>query len=106
MSIGTPRKNRREYMREYARTHSDKWAENARKQRARRRAVIHAAKDTPCVDCGVKYPPYVMDLHHVRGTKTMTLGEVGCTSLARIQIEITKCIVLCSNCHRSRTHRN
>lgn len=67
-------------------------------------AVIEAAKDAPCADCGVKYPPFVMDFDHVRGTKGFNIAPNRSRSLELIKAEIAKCEVVCSNCHRARTH--
>lgn len=33
------------------------------------RVIIDRYKNQPCVDCGDRHPPYVMDLDHVRGDK-------------------------------------
>ena len=73
----------------------------------RNRAIINEAKDRPCMDCDVGYPPYVMDFDHVRGTKRFTIGsDRGLTSnLDELRAEIAKCDVVCANCHRERTFR-
>jgi hypothetical protein len=70
---------------------------------ASRQAVLHAAKDKPCADCGIRYPPYVMDFDHVRGEKKQCIGRMLSQSLQAILEEIEKCDVVCSNCHRERT---
>jgi len=60
---------------------------------------------TPCVDCGINYPYYVMDFDHVRGQKHANVMELVSTlSKKRIDLEIAKCEIVCSNCHRIRTH--
>ena len=60
---------------------------------------------TPCVDCGINYPYYVMDFDHVRGQKQANVMELVSTlSKKRIDLEIAKCEIVCSNCHRIRTH--
>jgi hypothetical protein len=60
---------------------------------------------TPCVDCGINYPYYVMDFDHVRGVKHANVMELVSTlSKKRIDEEIAKCEIVCSNCHRIRTH--
>jgi len=60
---------------------------------------------TPCVDCGINYPYYVMDFDHVRGVKQANVMELVSTlSKKRIDLEIAKCEIVCSNCHRIRTH--
>lgn len=59
----------------------------------------------PCVDCKVQYPYYVMDFDHVRGKKQANVMElVPSLSKKKIDEEIAKCEVVCSNCHRIRTH--
>lgn len=75
--------------------------------RARNAKLVNGLKDNPCTDCGVKYPPYVMDFDHVRGEKLGDIGDmVGRgTSVANILAEIAKCELVCSNCHRERTFR-
>jgi hypothetical protein len=70
------------------------------------RRIIEAAKSRPCADCGVRYPPYVMDFDHVRGTKLWAIGEKkGAVSTAALLAEIAKCEVVCANWHRIRTYR-
>ena len=60
---------------------------------------------TPCIDCGINYPYYVMDFDHVRGVKHANVMELVSTlSKKRIDEEIAKCEIVCSNCHRIRTH--
>lgn len=67
---------------------------------------IIAEKSKPCMDCGVSYPSYVMDFDHVRGTKSGNVSAFRSTSwsLERVKLEIAKCEIVCSNCHRERTH--
>ena len=60
---------------------------------------------TACIDCGINYPYYVMDFDHVRGVKQANVMELVSTlSKKRIDLEIAKCEIVCSNCHRIRTH--
>lgn len=68
------------------------------------RELLCKAKQRPCADCGVEYPPYVMDFDHVRGEKLAAVSRVATTkNRATIEAEIAKCDVVCSNCHRIRT---
>lgn len=78
-----------------------------RDQRQKMRAIFNEAKSQPCADCGHTYPPYIMDFDHVRGTKECNVGNMitRAVSLARLYAEIDKCEVVCSNCHRERTHQ-
>ena len=75
--------------------------------RQRRREFIDKLKDVPCVDCRVKYPSYVMDFDHVRGKKIVNVARMATSttySFQKILDEVAKCDVVCSNCHRERTH--
>ena len=75
------------------------------KRYARGRALVDSAKDVPCMDCGVRYPPYVMDFdHRDPSVKFLGVGMMTHRSPAKIIEEIAKCDVVCSNCHRIRTH--
>jgi hypothetical protein len=71
------------------------------------RAIIAAAKDKPCTDCGHRFPTCVMDLDHVRGSKRFKVSEAVqlaySASIDALQDEIAKCEVVCANCHRIRT---
>lgn len=68
------------------------------------RAVIEAAKDQPCVDCGKQYHPCCMEFDHVRGTKRFGLSKAARTnrSLKEVYDEIAKCEIRCVMCHRMR----
>jgi hypothetical protein len=59
------------------------------------------AKGGKCVVCG--YHKYIgaLDLHHIKGKKEFTIGSTGYTySKEKIRLELEKCILVCSNCHR------
>lgn len=78
------------------------------KARHRAQTYVQTEKTNKhCLDCGVLYPPYVLDFDHVRGTKRddiSTLVHKG-RSLRVLSSEIAKCDLICANCHRVRTHR-
>ena len=67
------------------------------------RQVANAAKDVPCMDCGVRYPLCATDFDHVRGKKLFGLNDATSHSLQKVKDEIAKCDVVCANCHRIRT---
>jgi hypothetical protein len=75
----------------------------ARRQRSKR--YLDELKSQPCTDCGMRYPPYVMDFDHVRGEKARALSQMpsGRLTWATILAEVDKCEVVCANCHRIRT---
>lgn len=78
-------------------------------QRKKRRAIVVTLKEeTPCADCGQRYPYYVMDFDHVRGTKVTNIAPMVTNpetwSMGQLIAEIAKCEIVCANCHRERTH--
>lgn len=47
-----------------------------------------------------------MDFDHQRD-KTFNIADIGrVMSLSRLEEELSKCDVVCANCHRERTHGN
>jgi hypothetical protein len=78
-----------------------------RKRMDANRAIIRQAKAVPCTDCGVQYPPHVMQFDHLDPTqKHFNVGERGPTlGEARLLAEIAKCEVVCANCHAERTYQ-
>jgi hypothetical protein len=71
---------------------------------SKNRAYIRKIKDVPCMDCGISYPYYVMDLdHRDPTTKYKSLGEMQKHPHDIVILEVAKCDVVCSNCHRERT---
>ncbi len=86
------------------------------KERARRLGERHRAsvadllrdlKSRPCMDCGRRFPPQVMDFDHVRGVKVLNVSKFASRklSLERLLEEVAKCDLVCANCHRIRTAR-
>ena len=72
---------------------------------SRKRArMIDALKSGPCVDCGVSYPPYVMQFDHTGNDKFKPVSQMTNYSLERVLEEIKKCDLVCANCHAERTH--
>lgn len=80
---------------------------NKDRYRSKNKAIINSAKDKPCADCGVRYPPYVMTFDHLDPTiKDFNIGIIGPTiSRARLIAEIAKCEVVCANCHAERSYQ-
>lgn len=83
--------------------------EHLKRRKERRRAAREQAKSAPCADCGVSYPPYVMTFDHLdAGDKNFDVSHGvnrSNKSMAVVLIEIAKCDVICSNCHKERTHQ-
>lgn len=69
--------------------------------------MVTDAKNRPCMDCGIKYPHYVMDLDHRDDAEKVAVVSDYSKGFGKKRLleEIAKCDVVCSNCHRERTHR-
>jgi hypothetical protein len=114
--------------REYARTHQKEWDKHNREKRRlysanwrsrnpeyarskssvrhrERKAFVDWLKGLPCTDCATLFPPVCMDFDHVRGKKVINVGNMLLWNWERFAEEILKCEIVCSNCHRIRTHR-
>ena len=70
------------------------------------RNLIIESKSVPCKDCGQRFPTYCMDFDHLPGYKkifNISKYQRQNKSLQQVINEITKCEVVCANCHRIRT---
>jgi hypothetical protein len=73
------------------------------KARVRIRNWLNNKKDElKCVKCNEDHPA-CLEFHHLDPNEKeigISLAVSNCWSIARIEKEMKKCIVLCSNCHR------
>lgn len=71
----------------------------------RNRKIILDAKNTPCTDCGIKFPPPAMEFDHIpgKGKKKFNIGYAGRIGKKALLEEMAKCEVVCANCHAIRT---
>ena len=71
----------------------------------KRVAIMYYKATNPCLDCGVMYPAVCMDFDHRDPTTKRFLISHGLhNSCATVMTELLKCDLVCSNCHRLRTH--
>ena len=88
-----------------AERHKAATAANRAAVRRANKELVRTAKARPCADCGVQYPPHVMDFDHVRGRKSGNIAHMKTyVRTATLASEIAKCDVVCANCHRVRSH--
>lgn len=80
-------------------------AHNLVRKRRNIELVRSLKNNTPCFDCGVQYPYYVMDFDHrePKEKKAIISKLVQGWSIQSLQSEINKCDIVCANCHRKRT---
>ncbi len=100
------------YLKAHYQANKDYYLEKAKKSNKKIRDrnckwVRKLKEETPCADCDKKYPYYVMDFDHLDpSTKYMCVGRLIRTySEKLLRTEIAKCELVCSNCHRERTHK-
>ena len=99
------------YNRSWYERNRGKQLEDVKRARWQRKQIaesfVNAAKDVPCADCGGRFPSVAMDFDHVRGEKhaNVSLLVNAGASVERLEAEIAKCDVVCSNCHRVRTQQ-
>lgn len=89
---------------EAGKAHAKKNLQRNRDAKLKYKEITDKAKDTPCADCDIKYPPYVMDFDHLRDKLFNISASCGKRSIKQLKEEILKCEVVCANCHRERTH--
>lgn len=104
MPYSDPIKQKESQHRSYLKN-KDKVYERTKQTRLKWREVVHNIKNSPCVDCGLLYPYYVMDFDHRDGVEKIAnistlLSWSGLPSALK---EIEKCDLVCANCHRIRT---
>lgn len=104
MGKTTPEVRRKHYLKNREAQIARVSVRRARIEAENREFVSGLKSTTPCADCGVSYPPYVMDFDHVTGGKVSNVSAMMSNSRATLQAEIDKCEIVCSNCHRQRTH--
>jgi hypothetical protein len=76
-----------------------------KKQLAKNWVHQYKVNHSACADCGVSYPPYVLDFDHLKDksfgiSRALQLG----LELDKIKQEVKKCEIVCANCHRIRTY--
>lgn len=70
-----------------------------------KKEIRELKESTPCADCGINYPYYVMDFDHLDSKEHNVSNMIGWAKIETIKNEINKCEIVCSNCHRIRTHQ-
>ena len=77
----------------------------ARYQQARE--VFYTLKDRPCMDCGGRFPHYVMEFDHPnRKIKTGNISQMAMAGMTqRLLDELARTDLVCSNCHKVRTRK-
>jgi len=85
----------------------EKTAERRKIQLTKIRQYLQEHKQSkPCADCGENYPYWIMDFDHLHDKSfNISHHRKFTNDLNLIKLEVAKCEVVCSNCHRNRTYK-
>lgn len=74
---------------------------NKKKRELRREWKLRAIEKmgNKCAHCGGVFPPCVYDFHHL-DPKEKEISPAAAPSWEVLEKELSKCIMLCANCHR------
>ena len=98
---------RRAYFREYNKgwyqRHKERLLEERRRHNIEMREWLRRYKgQLCCINCGENHPACIQFHHRDRTDKSFTIGSIvgrTHTSFRRLEKEISKCDILCGNCH-------
>lgn len=78
---------------------------NARRRRENRDLVRTTKDQRPCFDCRIVFPHYVLEFDHPNGDKAANVADLARkpATIKALMLEISKCEIVCANCHRIRT---
>ena len=93
--------------RHYAANKAAYYERNKRYRADIRQFVRDLKEKSPCNDCHMGYPYYVMDFDHLgNNVKENIISILANTGrIGSLKREIKKCELVCANCHRIRTHK-
>jgi len=77
-----------------------------KRYRNKKRSEVQDIKDkTPCFDCGIQYPYYVMQFDHLPEfeKKFNIAKQINSATRKQLFAEMEKCEVVCANCHAERS---
>jgi predicted Zn-ribbon and HTH transcriptional regulator len=107
-----PKSSHAEYLRSYRATPRgkavfDRAAKKAMEKNRREYSLLKAGQ--PCQDCGGCFHSHAMEWDHrdgeIKSFSISYMGREGRVGRELLAIEIAKCDLVCSNCHRARTAR-
>jgi hypothetical protein len=93
----------REYNKGWCRRHKNRLLEKRKQHNEELKAWLRMYKSKlSCVKCGESHPACLHFHHQDRAEKSFTIGSIvarSYISVRRLEEEISKCDVLCGNCH-------
>ena len=96
-----------EYQRKYRKKNRELVSTKNRNKRKNRLLEAIDLLGGKCSKCQGIFDPCVYDFHHINPKeKEFTIGENMLVSKERFLNEVSKCILLCANCHRMEHNNN
>ena len=101
MPFKDPEKRRIYRMKWYSENKESEIAHIRKRRKRIRQWLLDYKKSLECAKCKEKHPA-IIDFHHDKGDKEKGISQMITDghSIEKIKIEIQKCKILCSNCHR------
>lgn len=96
------------YRQKWRKEHLNQVIQSRINRRIKIRRYIAEAKNKPCFDCQGWFEPFQMDFDHRNpAIKYSDISRMAAQdpSLKAIICEISKCDLVCANCHRLRTYK-
>jgi predicted HNH restriction endonuclease len=108
--MALPENYHRDWQRNKA-TDNPEWYEERKTQRTEKRRKKKAEWVKKfgglCEKCGLFWPDYVFEFHHLDpNIKEKNPSQIFMLSDDKIEKELSKCIMVCSNCHRIVHHED
>lgn len=96
----------KKYLKDHYKANQEYYREKSKKLKRSIKEFIKALKDQPCTDCKKVFPYVCMDFDHT-GKKSFNIAAMvqRKMSIEAIKVEMSKCELVCANCHRIRTAR-
>lgn len=98
----------REYYRNNTSEFRQQVAARSAARKIERAALFMLLKGAPCADCEKQFQPWQMDFDH--RDPTTKIADVSAlaanASMEVLLLEISKCDLVCANCHRTRTQKS
>lgn len=98
------REKNKQAVQEYYQSNKERFRENNQKLRERNREYIQEIKKSgKCFRCGWNEHPCGLDFHHLDPQakhKNVSWLSKDSHSLETLNEEISKCVLVCANCHR------
>ncbi len=96
-----------EYLKKHYEDNKDAYYKRSKDRRIKLREQVQDLKESmPCMDCGIFYPYFALEFDHILGKKVMGINSiVKRRGINTVLEEISKCEVVCRNCHAFRTQK-